>query len=72
MSGIGKKSMLDTIHQINPIIKFINRYLGTSQNPSFQKLPKNHRKIGELWHFDTLPLGIHLKRLAKKLAAVVA
>lgn len=72
MSGIGKKSMLDTIHQINPIIKFINRYLGTSQNPRFQKLPKNHRKIGELWHFDTLPLGIHLKRLAKKLAAVVA
>lgn len=33
---------------------------------------KNLRKIGELWHFDTLPLGIHLKRLAKKLAAVVA
>ena len=37
MSGIGKNNMLDTIHQINPIIKFINSYLGTSQNPSFQK-----------------------------------
>ena len=53
MSGIGKKNMLDTVNQITPIIKFINRYLGTSQNPSFQRLPKIFERLGAMafWYF---------------------
>ena len=42
-----EKNMLDTMNQMNPIIKlFINGYLGTSQNPSFQRLPKIIARLG--------------------------
>ena len=72
MSGIGKNNMLDTIHQINPIIKFITSYLGTSQNPSFQK---GFQKSSQDWGATALRYFAPRhppEKVGKKLAAVVA